>query len=170
MNKNVSGYFDSYPTSPECFETSDGNLFHKDYDAKAHARNLESKVVTRYAAAKVEPLTSDTAVVTAVIPTKGVDAIAPVVAETTGEVISPAVGEFSTSPVAAVQEIDPKTLLVSDAGTADPDATTEVVVETPVTTDVPEEAAAAIAEKAAAIAEKATKKVATEAKKAADKK
>ena len=169
MNKNIAGYFESHPTSQECFETSDGNLFHKDYDAKAHARNLENKVVTRHAGANMQPMTSDESVVTAVIPTKGVDAIAPVVAEETGEVISPAVGEYSTSPVAAVQEIDPKTLLVSDAGTADPKAATEVVVETPVTTDVPAEETAAIVEKAAKGAEKATKKAA-EAKKVADKK
>ncbi len=47
MSQRVQDYFETYPNSQECFETSDGFLFHQDYDAKAHARNLKDKSFSR---------------------------------------------------------------------------------------------------------------------------
>lgn len=48
-------YFKHYPLSKEVFETSDGQLFHKEHDAKAHAAELSNgsvKKITKEEAAK----------------------------------------------------------------------------------------------------------------------
>ena len=41
-------YFKSYPSSKECFQTSDGFFFHKDFDAKAHAQSLKEREVIEH--------------------------------------------------------------------------------------------------------------------------
>ncbi len=145
MKEHLKYYFDTHPKSTEVFETADENLFHDDYAAKAHARNLDNKTVVRTERPSKlgdfadEMLRVMSAVATATVPTKGVDAVAPVVAEQDGTVISPGVGETSTSPVAAPQVVDDKTGKVIDPGTVDPGAPVETVVtvEKPLTTDVP---------------------------------
>lgn len=145
MKEHLKYYFDTHPKSTEVFETADENLFHDEYAAKAHARNLDNKTVVRTERPSKlgdfadEMLRVMSAVATATVPTKGVDAVAPVVVEQDGTVISPGVGETSTSPVAAPQVVDDKTGKVIDPGTVDPGAPVETVVtvEKPLTTDVP---------------------------------
>lgn len=145
MKEHLKYYFDTHPKSQEVFETEDENLFHDEYAAKAHARNLDNKTVVRTERASKlgdfadKMLSLMSAVATATVPTKGVDAVAPVVATPDGTVISPGVGETSTSPVAAEQILDEKTGKVIDPGTVDPAAPVETVVtvEKPLTTDVP---------------------------------
>lgn len=41
-------YFKAYPSSKECFQTSDVFFFHKDFDAAAHALSLEDKTVWHF--------------------------------------------------------------------------------------------------------------------------
>jgi hypothetical protein len=112
-NDKLKEYFDRYPNSDECYVTSDDNIFHKDFDAKSHARSLEGKTVVRHA----RPSAGDVVAETRTTPDgsqivdgsspqtpqadKGVTAVAPVVVEKSGEMISPGAGETSTSPVAA---------------------------------------------------------------------
>jgi hypothetical protein len=45
MMERVKNYFKNYPESKECFETSDGLLFHVRHRATAHAQTLEDKGV-----------------------------------------------------------------------------------------------------------------------------
>jgi hypothetical protein len=51
--KKVQQYFKDYPTSKQCFETSDGFLFHHEGDARLHATGLKNKTVTSYDAGAV---------------------------------------------------------------------------------------------------------------------
>ncbi len=171
MKEHQKYYFDTHPKSNEVFETADENLFHEDHAAKAHARNLDNKTVVRIARPEASDEMAKEVVQTATVtvPTKGVDAIAPVVAEQDGTVISPGVGETSTSPVAAPQVVDEDTGKVIDPGTVDVNAKmgTVVTVEKPMTTDVPEEAPVELT--ASKAAEKAEKAAAKKAEKAAAK-
>jgi len=48
----VKEYFKLYPANTECFETSDGTIFHTKYDANMHAGSLEDKEVIPHAASK----------------------------------------------------------------------------------------------------------------------
>jgi hypothetical protein len=43
--KEISTYFETYPSSNECFVTSDGFIFHTAHDAATHASALEDKQV-----------------------------------------------------------------------------------------------------------------------------
>ena len=121
MNDKVKEYFQDHKDSIEVFQTNDGYLFHKDYDAITHARSLVNKEVVRHAVAdfKVMPQgTIENGVASIALPETGVNAIAPIVAEEDGTVISPAVGEFSTAPVAAVQTVLPDNVVI-DPGTVE---------------------------------------------------
>lgn len=51
--KKVQQYFKDYPTSKQCFETSDGFLFHHEGDARLHAAGLKNKTVTTHNAGAV---------------------------------------------------------------------------------------------------------------------
>lgn len=46
--KKVKEYFDHYKGHDECFQTSDGFIFHTDFDAKAHAGTLKDRKVERF--------------------------------------------------------------------------------------------------------------------------
>lgn len=41
-------YFKDYPGKKECFQTSDGLIFHEEGDAKLHAQGLEDKEVEKH--------------------------------------------------------------------------------------------------------------------------
>jgi hypothetical protein len=56
--EKVKHYFASYTDSKECFETSDGYLFHRATDAAAHAQILDNKRVKPYTREEVEALTA----------------------------------------------------------------------------------------------------------------
>lgn len=51
--KKVQEYFTLYPANTECFETSDGTLFHNQYDANLHAKSLDDKDVVTHKASKL---------------------------------------------------------------------------------------------------------------------
>lgn len=159
MDTKIKEYFQNHKDSIEVFQTNDGYLFHKDYDAISHARSLENKEVVRHAVAdfKVVPQgTIENGVASIALPETGVNAIAPIVAEEDGMVISPAVGEFSTAPVAASQTVLPDDVVI-DPGTVELPALEPVI--DPLEVDAQEMAAKAVkAQKAeTAKAEKATK-------------
>lgn len=44
----VTAYFKDYPKSNQCFETSDGFLFHEENDAVNHGKTLERKLVKKH--------------------------------------------------------------------------------------------------------------------------
>jgi len=48
MEKKIAHYFATYKDSKECFSTSNGFLFHKEHDAKAHADTLGDKEVEKH--------------------------------------------------------------------------------------------------------------------------
>lgn len=45
MKDTIIQYFENYPESDSCHETSDGFLFHKRSDAESHGRTLDDKNV-----------------------------------------------------------------------------------------------------------------------------
>jgi len=53
MDNKIKEHFKNHNKS-EVFQTSDGFLFHKDFDAKAHAGSLKDKTVTRFERSGVE--------------------------------------------------------------------------------------------------------------------
>jgi len=53
MDNKIKEHFKSHNKS-EVFQTSDGFLFHKDFDANAHARSLKDKTVKRFERGSVE--------------------------------------------------------------------------------------------------------------------
>lgn len=44
----VKQYFESYPASKKCFQTSDGLIFHQEGDANLHAKSLDSDLVKTF--------------------------------------------------------------------------------------------------------------------------
>lgn len=45
---DVQEYFKTYPKSDECFQTSDGFIFHNSHDASANASSLKDKKVKHF--------------------------------------------------------------------------------------------------------------------------
>jgi hypothetical protein len=44
----IKHYFKTHPDSPECFETTNGYLFHKKSDAEAHSQILRDRAVKHH--------------------------------------------------------------------------------------------------------------------------
>jgi len=53
MDNKIKEHFKNHNKS-EVFQTSDGFLFHKDFDAKAHAGSLKDRTVTRFERGSVD--------------------------------------------------------------------------------------------------------------------
>ena len=52
MNQKIEHYFKTYKESEECFETSDGMLFHARGNAESHAGTLQDKKVVKHEGAE----------------------------------------------------------------------------------------------------------------------
>lgn len=55
-----SEYFKDYPQAKQCFETSDGLIFHQEGDARLHAKTLENDAVKEHKNVKKEEKTKGT--------------------------------------------------------------------------------------------------------------
>jgi hypothetical protein len=50
--EKVKEYFNNFPASVKCFQTSDGFIFHEKGDAQMHTATLDDKEVKEHEAAK----------------------------------------------------------------------------------------------------------------------